>query len=382
MINASNEIQLFIGLMSGTSADGIDVALIECGQQTITLQGFISPKLPDDLKQQLITLNETPTIHLNTFCQLSSDIAQQLVKATQQLLSDKNICPQAITAIGSHGQTIFHAPDIPMTLQIGHPAFLAKQIQIQTVADFRVDDMALGGQGAPFAPAFHQVLFQQVQPCFVVNIGGIANVTYLPSSEHVNTAPQGYDTGPGNALMDQISQKTFNRPFDQNGELAAQGKIDDQLITQLLVHPYFSQPQPKSTGRDIFNAHWLNQQIASLKHTVSAKDLLCTLNELTAISIATEISKLIQQEALTNLEQLPVWVVGGGALNTQLIKRIQYHLANCNVRSSQQAGINPNAIEAMMCAWLAKQRIENTPVKLSQVTGADRDAVLGAIWHP
>ena len=376
--------ELFIGLMSGTSADGIDAALIEIEPQGITLRGFISPQLPPALKQQLICLNDSPSIHLQTLCQLSADIAQQLVQTSRQLLKKQGLTAEDITAIGSHGQTIYHAPEIPMTLQIGHPAFIAKQTHIQTVADFRVDDMALGGQGAPFAPAFHQELFQNRSPCFVVNIGGIANISYLPSSEHPVTTPQGYDTGPGNGIMDEVCQNAFHQPYDKGGELAAQGAIQQNLLDHLLAHPYFSQPQPKSTGRDIFNEHWLNQCLSTLENSISDTDLLSTLNELTALSISTEIKNVILQEGLTKLETIPVWIVGGGAFNNQLMQRIQYHLAqaNCQVQSSQEMGTNPNAIEAMMCAWLAKQRVENRAVNLSKVTGASRDTVLGGIWHP
>jgi len=376
----------FIGLMSGTSADGIDAALVEFKDEQILLRGFISPELPSSLKRRLIHLNESPTIHLEAFCQLSSDIAQQFIHATQQLLTKQNMVAESISAIGSHGQTIYHAPHIPMTLQIGHPALIAKATAIQTAGDFRVDDMALNGQGAPFAPAFHQVLFQQDSPCFVVNIGGIANISYLPGKNDSIQAPLGCDTGPGNALMDEMCQEYFDRPFDQDGQLAKHGKINHALLAQLLEHAYFSQPQPKSTGRETFNINWLKTQLEDFSQkadsTLSNLDLISTLNALTSSSIATEIQHVIQQQRITDLTDIPVWIVGGGAFNQQLIKGIQDQLIHCKVQSSQVKQINPNAIEAMMCAWLAKQRIDNQPVALSQVTGASSDAVLGGLWHP
>ncbi len=383
--------QYFIGLMSGTSADGVDAALVEFKGGKILLQHFISPELPSSLKHQLVQLNQNNALSLEQLAQLSFDLSQQFIQATQQLLAEQNLTPQDICAIGSHGQTIYHAPHIPMTLQIGHPAFIAKTTKIQTVADFRVDDMALSGQGAPFAPAFHQMLFQQKKPCFVVNIGGIANVSYLPSQLKNNPYKegggdilQGYDTGPGNALMDEICQKYFNRPFDDGGKLAQQGTLNQALLQQLLAHPYFKLTHPKSTGRETFNLSWLTQQIEQLSDSEALLpiDILCTLTHFSANTIATEIQKIQSQHTAPSHSQIPVWITGGGAFNTLLIQTIQDHLSDCLVQSTQTININPNAIEAMMCAWLAKQRIENKMVPLSHVTGAQRDTVLGGLWHP
>lgn len=383
--------QYFVGLMSGTSADGVDAALVEFKGGEILLRHFISPELPISLKQQLVQLNQSNTLSLEQLAQLSFDLSQQFIQATRQLLTEQNLTAQDITAIGSHGQTIYHAPHIPMTLQIGHPAFIAKATQIQTVADFRVDDMALSGQGAPFAPAFHQVMFQQNTPCFVVNIGGIANVSYLPcqlkNSPHKEggrNVLQGYDTGPGNALMDEICQKYFNQPFDDGGKLAQQGTPNKALLQQLLAHPYFKLAHPKSTGRETFNLSWLTQKIEQLSgsETLLPVDILCTLTHFSAMTIATEIQKIQSQHLHPSHNPIPVWITGGGALNTLLIQTIQAHLNNSLVQSVQAMDTNPNAIEAMMCAWLAKQRIENKTVPLSHVTGAQRDSVLGGLWHP
>ncbi len=383
--------QYMIGLMSGTSADAIDAALVEFKGGKFLLHDFISPELPPPLKQSLLQLNQTAALSLEQLAQLSFDLAQQFSQTTQQLLTKNGLQANNITAIGSHGQTIYHAPHIPMTLQIGHPALIAKTTQIQTVGDFRVDDMALSGQGAPFAPAFHQALFQHTTPCFVVNIGGIANISYLPAKQSgENMMPLGYDTGPGNALMDEICQQHLHCPFDKNGAFATKGTPNTTLLTQLLSHPYFKLPPPKSTGRDVFHSDWLHQQIYDSlgihfngsQTVLSPIDLISTLNQFTAISIATELKRLIQQQTLDSLTNLPVWVAGGGAFNKQLLQAIQQHLPQTNVQSTLAIGINPNAIEAMMCAWLAKQRIECTPVPLSQVTGATRNAVLGGLWHP
>ncbi|MCF6254250.1 MAG: anhydro-N-acetylmuramic acid kinase [Thiomicrorhabdus sp.] len=390
MKNSPPPSQYFIGLMSGTSADGVDAALVEFKGGEILLHDFISPELPACLKQQLIQLNQTATLSLEQLAQLSFDLAQQFIQATQQLLAQNKPQANEITAIGSHGQTIFHAPHIPMTLQIGHPAFIAKTTKIQTVGDFRVDDMALSGQGAPFAPAFHQALLQTDTPCFVVNIGGIANISYLPSKPSKGgekIIPLGYDTGPGNALMDEICQHYFDTPFDKAGDLAKQGVPNQALLNQLLLHPYFNLAHPKSTGRETFNLHWLNQQITLVSkqtedNVISPINLISTLNHFTAITIANEIRLVIKQQNLPLHDQTPVWIVGGGAFNQHLIQTLQQYLSSCVVQSTEAIGLNPNAIEAMMCAWLAKQRIENKIVPLSQVTGAQRDAVLGGLWHP
>lgn len=392
----SDKVQYFIGLMSGTSADAVDAALIKFTtpgiefdterniEPSIELIGFTSHALPAPLKQSLIALNTHPHLSLETLSQLSFDVAQQFIKSAQTLLQQTGFNPLHITAIGSHGQTIYHAPHIPMSLQIGHPALIAKALGITTVADFRMDDMALNGQGAPFAPAFHRPLFASsnapAADCFVVNIGGIANISFLPA----NGLVRGFDTGPGNALLDEICQQHFNQPYDTNGQLAAQGRVHKVLLDALLAHPYFAQPAPKSTGRDLFNQAWLNRTMHTLGlNNVSAHDLLCTLTELTALSIANSIAQASSQapsQPFTHAKTA-VWICGGGAFNGYLMQRLQHHLPSAQVHSAQARDINPHAIEAMMCAWLAKQRIDHQPVALSSVTGAQRNAILGGVWQ-
>ncbi|WP_127470137.1 anhydro-N-acetylmuramic acid kinase [Thiomicrorhabdus aquaedulcis] len=392
--NTAHKAQYYIGLMSGTSADAVDAALVKFEGNTIELIDFHSQPLPSDLKQTLIDLNNHPNIALAQLSQLSVAVAQAFIASAHALLTHSGFKAQQICALGSHGQTIFHAPDMPMSLQIGHPALIAKTLGITTVADFRMDDMAVGGQGAPFAPAFHQPLFAakglqkeasgSIQDdYFVVNIGGIANISFLPA----NGLVLGFDTGPGNALMDEICQHHFNQPYDSNGQLAAQGTINATLLSALLNHSYFSQPAPKSTGRDVFNQAWLNQTLKQhALEDLNAHTVLCTLCELTAQSIAQSILKTYEQHTLapaatlSKLNPCLVWVCGGGAFNGHLMQRLQHHLPFFSVSSSQTCHINPHAIEAMMCAWLAKQRIEHKPVALSAVTGATRDVILGGVW--
>lgn len=372
----SSKPRYFIGLMSGTSVDGVDAALIDCSKNKVRLIDFIDHPLPQALTTQLITLNHSQSLSLNTLCQLEHDVAMQFVKATQALLAKTELEPKQITAIGSHGQTIFHAPHIPMSLQIGHPAFIAKQTGIDTVADFRIDDLAVGGQGAPLAPTFHQQLFSKNDnSTYVINIGGIANISYL---DHTTGALYGFDSGPGNALMDELCQQRLNCTFDRNGDLAKHAQIEAGLLKQLLNHPYLSKPFPKSTGRETFNSDWLKNQLHLYSKHISDRDLLSTLCELTAQSIKMGVQRVSQQ--MGKGEMGDIWVVGGGAYNAYLINRLQHALPQYNVRSSIDAGINPNAVEAMMCGWLAQQRIDLKTIPLRAVTGATRNVMLGGLW--
>lgn len=360
----------YIGLMSGTSADGVDAALIEIDAQQTRLVDFIDLSMPATLKAGLIDLNQNPQVSLRDLCQLEHQLSMEFIGATQKLLAHANLSTQDVRAIGSHGQTIFHAPDIPMSLQVGHPAFIAKQTGIDTVADFRIDDLAAGGQGAPLAPAFHQHLFKPQSACCVINIGGIANISYLnPNSGEV----YGFDCGPGNALMDELCQQEFDCDYDRNGEIAASTKPNSNLLKQLMLHPYLHQRFPKSTGRDTFHYPWFAEQAALVGENMSPAEQMATLNAFTATSIALGVRQL-------DIAPCDIWIVGGGAFNPTLLNNIQNQLPNYKVSSSEEMDINPNAIEAMMCAWLAHQRIHQKPVALKSITGAQYDVTLGGLW--
>jgi anhydro-N-acetylmuramic acid kinase len=257
-----------------------------------------------------------------------------------------------------------------MTLQVGHPAWIAKTTHIATVADFRVDDMALEGQGAPLAPAFHSFLFkkQLTDKLAVINLGGIANISLVDGDQ-----TQGWDTGPANALMDEICRRHFACEYDANGELAAQGHVNPNLLQQLLQDPYFALPAPKSTGRDYFNERWLERQLQDCANTLFPLDLLSTLNQLTVETLAIELEKTACPQII---------VCGGGAFNQTLLARLRKRLPSSNIQTSLDWGIDPNAMEAMMCAWLAHQRLNQQPVDLRQVTGSKRPCVLGGLWIP
>ncbi len=371
---------LYIGLMSGTSVDAVDATLVAFNDSDThpKLEALYSLPIPEQLKKALLDCNQRNQLSLEAFCQLQVDTGHLFAEAVHQLLKLESLPAGNITAIGSHGQTIFHAPEIGMSLQTGHPAIIAKQTGIKTVADFRIDDMALGGQGAPFAPAFHQHLFAEPEKSSVaVNIGGIANISLIPAG-NVSKPLLGFDTGPGNSLMDEVCQRFCNQPYDENGNLAKSGTIHSELLEKFLSDDYFAKAAPKSTGRDKFNWQWLNQfQPESIQpNSIQPKDLLATLTELTAITIAQAISSY-DEYAKGN-----VWICGGGAFNEYLMQRLQSHLPNAKVRSANETGIHPTAIEGMLFAWLAKQRLNNRPVNLKDVTGASRNAILGGVWQP
>lgn len=371
--------ELYIGLMSGTSVDAIDAALVSIKDNHFQLEHFSSSTLSTELKQTLLNCNQTQQIDLHQLCRLQSELGQAFAESVHKLLAESGFEAEQIRAIGSHGQTIFHAPEVGMSLQIGHPAIIAKQTGISTVGDFRIDDMALGGQGAPFAPVFHQQLFAEAeQNAIAVNIGGIANISVLPAKDS-KAAIVGWDSGPGNGLIDEACQKFLQSAYDKDGKHARRGRIQHSLLNQLMNDPYFKKPAPKSSGRDYFNWRWLEKSLSKeVIAQLSTADLLATLTELTAVSISNEIQCATDED----YQPTSVWICGGGAFNSFLIERIAANLPNCSVQSSQFAGHTPDTIEAMLFAWLAQQRIHNKTVALSAVTGARRDAVLGAIWHP
>ena len=366
--------RIFLGSMTGTSLDGMDlVAVAFVSQQPPQLlhQRFIP--YPDDLRSQLLYLCSTPDASISDCCRLDSWLGEFYASSIGDFLTDSNLSASEITALGSHGQTIRHniASDHPYTLQIGDPNIIAAQTGLTVVADFRRRDVALGGQGAPLAPAFHQQVFHSENTNrAILNIGGIANITHLPANSSLPVT--GFDTGPGNTLIDHISQQHLGNRYDQNGESARTGNIIKSLLDEMLDYePYFAQPHPKSTGTDYFSSHWLrNFEL----QPVSTPDLLATLTELTAVSISRGLQSL-------HKETEECYVCGGGVHNKYLMKRLAAHLNNCTLKSTEALGIHPDWIEAMAFAWLAKQTVDFQPGNLPSVTNADRFTVLGGIYH-
>ncbi|MHB1220644.1 MAG: anhydro-N-acetylmuramic acid kinase [Gammaproteobacteria bacterium] len=367
--------ELYIGLMSGTSADGIDAALIDFGSDQPRLMGTHYIAYSDSLRQRILALCQPGENEIQRLGELDVLLGKEFALAVKQLLQKSNISAEQIKAIGSHGQTIRHIPtgNYRFTIQIGDPNIIAASTEITTIADFRRKDMALHGQGAPLVPAFHQQMFSN--PSInraIVNIGGIANVTLLEASNPLSVI--GYDTGPGNALMDDWISTHQSSKYDANGDWAASGKIHEPLLASLLDDPYFQQVAPKSTGREHFNSIWLKNKLTSLS-ALSPVDVQATLAELTARSIIDSILK--------HYKHGDILVCGGGGQNKHLMKRLEVLAQNnFKVASTEQYGLHPDWVEATAFAWLAKQTLGKQPGNISSVTGATRAAILGGIYYP
>ena len=312
---------------------------------------------------------------LDLLGQADNALGELFADAALALLSACGISPQQITAIGSHGQTVRHRPPSkkqsqPFTLQIGDPNIIACRTGITTVADFRRADMAAGGQGAPLAPAFHKHIFSDPrQNRVIVNIGGIANITWLPARGEAI----GFDTGPGNRLLDYWVQRHHNKPYDENGQWAAQHTLNSSLLNSLKSHPFFSEQAPKSTGREDFNKQWLDEILKQQGKSLSPGDVQATLLALTAETI---------NEAIASLPDLAneVYICGGGANNNELMDHLQTALAPISVKSTAALGIDPNQVEALAFAWLAKRTMADQVGNLPTVTGAREEVVLGGIY--
>ncbi len=366
---------LYIGLMSGTSADGIDATLVDFGGPTPRL--LASHYTPYDLKlrKQILDLCHPGENEIHRLGELDVALADVFANAVQALLQQAKTPASKIAAIGSHGQTIRHAPTSThrFTLQIGDPNTIAAKTGITTVADFRRKDIALGGQGAPLVPAFHRSMFAAKNiNRSIVNIGGIANVTLLPrdADDHII----GFDTGPGNALLDYWIHTHQNLTHDKAGAWGATGTVNKKLLATMLKDKYFKLPPPKSTGREMFNAQWLRNILAHAEETISPVDVQATLTEFTATTIADAIKH--------NMRSGEIYVCGGGAHNAYLIARLQaLTAANFTVKSTEALGIHPDWVEAIAFAWLAFQTIQKRAGNLPSVTGAKQAAILGGVYY-
>ncbi len=361
---------LYVGLMSGTSMDGIDAALVDCFTQKPHLVATHSKPWPDAIRQQLEAAQQLTDEAVFALHDLDRTLAEQFAEATLELLAIAGTKADEVIAIGNHGQTIRHRPhaEKPFSLQLGNGQRIADLTGIQTVSDFRSADIAAGGEGAPLATAFHQaILCSNSENRCVVNIGGIANITLLPADEA--QAVTGYDTGPGNNLMDGWIKQHKALPYDNNGDWARSGQINDALLAELKADEYFHQPPPKSTGFEYFNQHWLQQHDVD---ALSAEDVQATLCELTAATIA----DAIKASAMTVGRVL---ICGGGVHNSYCLDRLQSLLADTAVESTELYGVHPDWVEAMAFAWLAKCQLEGKPGNLPSVTGATQAVVLGVL---
>jgi anhydro-N-acetylmuramic acid kinase len=355
---------LYIGLMSGTSLDAIDAILMDFSD-TIHVLATKNIPLPQTLRDEILALNTPQHNELTRSLVMGKKLAHLFSAAVIELLKDTGITKSQIIAIGSHGQTLRHAPlgEFGYSLQIGDPSTIAELTGITVVADFRNRDIAAGGQGAPLVPAFHQAAFGSAKENrAIINIGGMANVSIFLT----NGTIQGFDTGPGNVLMNHWTQQHINQSYDHNGEWAKSGKINNTLLTQMLQEPFFNIPPPKSTGRELFDAHWLDQYcLASIK----PEDIQATLLELTAITIVHALPD--------NIDTL--FVCGGGAYNLQLMARIAA-ISGKPTLNTQTLGIAPEWVEAAAFAWLAQQTINYQPGNLPAATGAKGLRILGGIY--
>ena len=363
----------YIGLMSGTSADAIDAALVSF-DPALSIQATHNKEIPGDIKSQLESLIVAQHCTLSELSELDAMLGETFASAAMELMEKSNISAQDIAAIGSHGQTIFHQPSgqSSNSLQIGDPNRIAEITKIKTVSDFRRRDMCAGGQGAPLVPAFHAAMFSQPDKNrVVINIGGIANLTVLLAKKQQEII--GFDTGPGNTLMDQWCKLNNKGNYDAQGLWAATGKVNDELLQQLLKDDYFNLAIPKSTGREYFNLDWLKINIPDINQ-YPTQDIQATLSELTIQTISDAINK----HAIDIDEIL---VCGGGAHNHYLMQRLQQSLTPVVVHSTLSAGIDPDWVEAIAFAWLAKQTLEGKAGNVPSVTGASHEAILGAIYQ-
>ena len=366
----------YIGLMSGTSLDGVDGVLVEVGEDETQIKQLAASYVPfsPDLRTSLFALQISGFDEIHRVSQAANQLVLVYANCVLHLLKNTKLRPEQITAIGVHGQTVRHRPEFGYTLQINNPALLAELLDIDVIADFRSRDIAAGGQGAPLVPAFHRSVFgQQEQTRVVVNIGGISNISIL----HADGAIHGFDTGPGNVLMDGWIMEHKAQAFDSNGDWARHGNVHAALLASLKDEPYFRQAPPKSTGRDLFHYAWLSQKLLSFPG-ITAEDVQATLCAFTAESIVDAI-----------LEYAPdvhnVYICGGGAYNLTLMEAIDTTInaqaqAPVGVTSTEVLGVSPNHVEALAFAWLAYRFTDRLTGNLAAVTGACGERILGALY--
>jgi anhydro-N-acetylmuramic acid kinase len=361
---------IYAGLISGTSMDGVEAVALQIDDAGMQVRGATHVDYPEDLSRRLHAAVADPALcTLDTLGTLDAQIGEVFAAAALQLLGAAGLPAGEVRAIGSHGQTVLHRPraTIPFTLQIGDANRIAERTGIDVIADFRRRDLAAGGEAAPLVPAFHAAAFGvRGEARAVVNIGGIGNVTLL----HADGRVSGFDTGPGNCLMDLWVQEHQGEPYDKDGQLAASGRIVPRLLELLLQEPYLAMPSPKSTGRELFNRPWLQKVLDQRPAAIA--DVQATLCEFTAATIAAGI-------AGAGIAPSLLLVCGGGAFNGELMRRLAVRLPGVPVRDTGTAGIPPEQVEGAMCAWLAHQFLGGRPGNLVAVTGARGPRVLGAL---
>jgi anhydro-N-acetylmuramic acid kinase len=361
---------LYIGLMSGTSLDGVDGALAEFSGDTITTMGAAYIPFPPALRAELMALQAAGPNEIEREALAANQLAQHYAQCVAALLADAQRRPQDVRAVAVHGQTIRHRPELGFTRQTNNPALLAELCGIDVIADFRGRDVAAGGQGAPLVPAFHQALFGKAgQARVVANIGGISNISVLGGDGRVT----GFDTGPGNVLMDGWIARHQGREYDVDGAWAASGQVLPELLAELLKEPYLALPAPKSTGRDLFHLEWLDARLAVYAEA-APEDVQRTLTRLTAVTLADAVKAY-------GAGADAVYICGGGAYNGVLMDELGDALGKqVLVASTQALGVAPNRVEALAFAWLGYRFSERLAGNLPSVTGARGERVLGALY--
>lgn len=362
---------LYLGLISGTSADGIDAALVRFTDGRPSLVAGLTHPWDETLRRRILGVAQDEIrLDLDAYGQLDVAVGHAFAEAAQAVIDRAGVATSEVSAIGSHGQTIRHRPggEYPFTLQIGDPSVIAERTGIDTIADFRRADVAAGGQGAPLVPAFHATVLRPEHGARVVlNLGGIANVTRLTATGDIT----GFDTGPANGLMDAWCLRHRGEAFDRDGRFAAAGSVDEALLGELLDDAYFALPPPKSTGREHFHLAWLDMhpRVAEL----APEDVQATLLALSAVSVAGAIARHAA-------DAVDVVACGGGVHNRALMQAIGARLEGRPLHSSQAFGIDPDGMEAMAFAWLAYRRLRGEPGNLPAVTGAHGLRLLGALY--
>ncbi|ENK5207910.1 anhydro-N-acetylmuramic acid kinase [Klebsiella aerogenes] len=360
----------FIGVMSGTSLDGVDVVLAAINENIVAQQASLSYPIPVNLKEDILAICQGQQLTLSQLGRLDTRLGRLFSDAVLALMRQQNLQPEDIVAIGCHGQTVWHEPtgDAPHTMQIGDNNQIAAHTGVTVVGDFRRRDMALGGQGAPLVPAFHQALLAHpVERRMVLNIGGIANLSLLVPGQPV----RGYDTGPGNMLMDAWIWRQCGKPYDKDAQWASEGKVLLPLLQDMLSDPWFALPAPKSTGREYFNYGWLEKHLVRYAN-LRGQDVQATLTELTAVTISEQVLLSGGCERLL--------VCGGGARSPLLMARLAALLPGTEVTTTDDAGISGDDMEALAFAWLAWRTLAGLPGNLPSVTGASEATILGAIY--
>ena len=361
--------ELYIGLLSGTSVDGIDAALVEFEGKALRVRAATVTPFRPALREELLAFmaGRYRGDAIDDLGRLDRAVGQAFADSTLALLEGARVAPASVRAIGSHGQTVRHRPPA-FTLQIGDPNTLAAATGIPVVGDLRRKDVALGGQGAPLVPAFHAAAFgSDAERRAIVNVGGIANLTLLAPDGVVT----GSDVGPGNALLDAWCHRHTGQDFDAEGVWAAGGRVDPALLAALRDEPYFDLPAPKSTGRELFSLGWLEHRLGG--RDLAPRDVQATLLELTATTIA---------DAVNGARAARAYLCGGGAHNRALMRRLEALLPTAAVSTTVELGLDVDHVEAVAFAWLARESLAGRPGNLPQVTGASRPALLGGLWLP